>query len=208
MLLVGSLMLGVYTIVEAANYGWGSRTRSASAAPAIALLAGFLARQATAANPLMPLRVFRSRDVSAANLIQMSLVAGLFGVFFLGALYLEHVLGADPIDQLGRDAERHHGDAECQRQERETDLDRVVAEHVLEVQRAQEEHAEQPGDQGHLDQVGRRDIPRAEHAQRHQRVGGRCLARPGSRPAARWPAPPKPSVCAEPQPNSCALTIA
>jgi MFS family permease len=48
----------------------------------------------------MPLRVFRSRDVSAANLIQMSLVAGLFGVFFLGALYLEHVLGYDPI-QIG-----------------------------------------------------------------------------------------------------------
>ena len=68
----------------------------------VALLVGFLVRQATAANPLMPLRVFRSRDVSAANLIQMSLVAGLFGVFFLGALYLEHVLALRPDPDRAR----------------------------------------------------------------------------------------------------------
>jgi EmrB/QacA subfamily drug resistance transporter len=99
-LLVGSLMLVVYAIVEAANDGWGSAHTLGFGGAGVALLAGFLGRQATAANPLMPLRVFRSRDVSAANLIQMSLVAGLFGVFFLGALYMEHVLGYDPI-QIG-----------------------------------------------------------------------------------------------------------
>ncbi len=99
-LLVGSLMLVVYAIVEAANDGWGSAHTLGFGGAGVVLLAGFLARQATAVNPLMPLRVFRSRDVSAANLIQMSLVAGLFGVFFLGALYLEHVLGYDPI-QIG-----------------------------------------------------------------------------------------------------------
>jgi predicted MFS family arabinose efflux permease len=90
----------VYAIVEAANDGWGSAHTLGFGGAGVALLVGFLARQATAANPLMPLRVFRSRDVSAANLIQMSLVAGMFGVFFLGALYLEHVLGYDPI-QIG-----------------------------------------------------------------------------------------------------------
>jgi EmrB/QacA subfamily drug resistance transporter len=100
LLLVGSLMLVVYAIVEAANDGWGSAHTLGFGGAGVAMLAGFLVRQATAANPLMPLRVFRSRDVSAANLIQMSLVAGLFGVFFLGALYLEHVLGYDPI-QIG-----------------------------------------------------------------------------------------------------------
>jgi EmrB/QacA subfamily drug resistance transporter len=99
-LLVGSLMLVVYAIVEAANDGWGSAHTLGFGGGGVAMLVGFLARQATAANPLMPLRVFRSRDVSAANLIQMSLVAGIFGVFFLGALYLEHVLGYDPI-QIG-----------------------------------------------------------------------------------------------------------
>ena len=100
LLLVGSLMLIVYAIVEAANDGWGSAHTLGFGGAGVAMLAGFLVRQATAANPLMPLRVFRSRDVSAANLIQMSLVAGLFGVFFLGAPYLEHVLGYDPI-QIG-----------------------------------------------------------------------------------------------------------
>ena len=96
-LLVTSLMAVVYAIVEAATYGWGSAHTLGFGGGGIALLAAFLVRQATASNPLMPLRVFRSRDVSGANLIQMSLVAGLFGVFFLGALYLEHVLGYDPI---------------------------------------------------------------------------------------------------------------
>jgi len=100
LLLVSSLMLVVYAIVEAANDGWGSAHTLGFGGAGVALMLGFLARQATAANPLMPLRVFRSRDVAGANLIQMSLVAGLFGVFFLGALYMEHVLGYDPI-QIG-----------------------------------------------------------------------------------------------------------
>ena len=100
LLLVASLMLVVYAIVEAATDGWSSAHTLGFGGAGVVLLLAFLARQATAANPLMPLRVFRSRDVSAANLIQMSLVAGIFGVFFLGALYLEHVLGYDPI-QIG-----------------------------------------------------------------------------------------------------------
>ncbi|HEX3804575.1 MAG TPA: DHA2 family efflux MFS transporter permease subunit [Solirubrobacteraceae bacterium] len=98
LLLVSSLMLAVYAIVEAATDGWGSAHTLGFGGAAVALMAGFIARQATAANPLMPLRVFRSRDVTAANLIQMSLVAGMFGVFFLGALYMEHVLHYDPIE--------------------------------------------------------------------------------------------------------------
>ena len=61
-------------------------------------MAGFIVRQATAAQPLMALRVFRSRDVSGANVIQMLMVAGIFGLFFLGALYLQTVLGYDPIE--------------------------------------------------------------------------------------------------------------
>jgi EmrB/QacA subfamily drug resistance transporter len=97
LLLVASLMIAVYAIVETSTDGWGSAHTLGFGGAAVALMAGFLARQATAANPLMPLRVFRSRDVSGANLIQMLLVAGLFGMFFLGALYLQRVLGYDPI---------------------------------------------------------------------------------------------------------------
>jgi EmrB/QacA subfamily drug resistance transporter len=99
-LLVGALMLGVYTIVEASSYGWGSAHTIGFGAVSIALLAGFIVRQARAANPLVPLRVFRSRTVTAANLIQVLMVGGLFGMFFLGALYMQRVLGYDAI-QVG-----------------------------------------------------------------------------------------------------------
>jgi EmrB/QacA subfamily drug resistance transporter len=99
-LLVSSLMLAVYTIVEAGHFGWGSAHTLGFGAVAVGLLVGFLVRQATAANPLMPLRVFRSRDVTVANVIQMLFVAGLFGMFFLGALEMQRVLGYDAI-QVG-----------------------------------------------------------------------------------------------------------
>ena len=69
--------------------GWGSVHTLGFGGGAVALMVGFMARQATAAKPLMALRVFRSRDVAGANLIQMLMVAGIFGLFFLGALYLE-----------------------------------------------------------------------------------------------------------------------
>ena len=97
-LLVGSLMLAVYAIVEASNYGWGSAHTLGLGAVALALLAGFVGRQLTALTPLMPLRVFRSRTVTVANLTQALMVAGIFGMFFLGALYLQRVLGYDAIE--------------------------------------------------------------------------------------------------------------
>jgi EmrB/QacA subfamily drug resistance transporter len=96
-LVTGSLMLGVYTIVATTDYGWGSLHTLGLGAVAIALMAGFVVRQARAANPLLPLRVFRSRNVSGANLIQLLMVAGIFGMFFLGVLYLQRVLGYDAV---------------------------------------------------------------------------------------------------------------
>ena len=97
-LVTGSLMLLVYTIVKAGDYGWGSTNTVGLGALAIALLVFFVVRQARTANPLMPLRIFRSRVVSGANAIQALMVAGLFGMFFLGSLYMERVLGYGPVD--------------------------------------------------------------------------------------------------------------
>ena len=82
-------MLGVYTIVDAHSFLLG--------AVSIALLAGFVARQATAAKPLLPLRMLRSRNVSGANATQLLMVAGLLGIFFLAVLYLQRVLGYSAI---------------------------------------------------------------------------------------------------------------
>jgi EmrB/QacA subfamily drug resistance transporter len=96
-----ALMLGVYTIVgEAAEHGFGSVRTLAFGVLAIALLAAFLARQALAARPLLPLRFFRRRTLSGANLVQALMVAGLFGMFFLGSLYLQLVLRYDAL-QIG-----------------------------------------------------------------------------------------------------------
>ena len=97
-LLVSSLMIAVYTIVESSHYAWGSARTLGFGALALLLMLGFVARQARAANPLVPLRVFRSRTVTAANVTQVLLFAGLFGMFFLGALYLQRVLHYDAIE--------------------------------------------------------------------------------------------------------------
>src|SRR4051794_5227871 len=88
-LVTGALMLGVYTIVDARSLGL--------ALIAVALLAAFVWRQATAARPLLPLRVLRSRNVAGANLVQMLMIAGMLGVFFLAVLYLQRVLGYDAV---------------------------------------------------------------------------------------------------------------
>jgi EmrB/QacA subfamily drug resistance transporter len=101
LLVTAALMLGVYTIVKpAAEDGWGSGRTLGLGAAALALLAAFVVREARAATPLVPLRIFRSRNMSAANVIQGLLVAGMFGMFFLGSLYLQRVLGYDAL-QIG-----------------------------------------------------------------------------------------------------------
>jgi EmrB/QacA subfamily drug resistance transporter len=86
-----ALMLGVYAIVKPAPL---------LGALSVALLVAFIAREATATSPLIPLRIFRSRNVSGANLIQALTVAGMFGMFFLGALYVRRVLHYDAL-QIG-----------------------------------------------------------------------------------------------------------
>jgi EmrB/QacA subfamily drug resistance transporter len=97
-LLTSSLMLGVFTILQISKWGWGdTRTLVLSAISAV-LLAAFIFRQARIANPLMPLRLFRSRNVAGANVLQALLVAGMFGMFFLGALYLQRVLKYTPLE--------------------------------------------------------------------------------------------------------------
>ena len=98
-LITGSLMLGVYTIVDpAAEYGWGVGRTLTLGALSLLLLAAFVAREATARSPLVPLRIFRSCNVAGANLIQILSVAGMFGAFFLGALYLQRVLDYDALE--------------------------------------------------------------------------------------------------------------
>ena len=96
-MLTGGLMLGVYTILEVERYDWGSLHTIGLGAVSVALVAAFVVRQARIAEPLMPLRLFKSRNVTGTNIIQPLLVAGMFGMFFLGALYLQGILHYDAI---------------------------------------------------------------------------------------------------------------
>ena len=96
-LVTTALVLGVYAIVQSERYGWVSVQTLGIGLVATTLLAAFIWRQATTRNPLVPLRLFRSRNLSAANVIQASMLAGMFGFFFLGTLDLQRVLHYGPL---------------------------------------------------------------------------------------------------------------
>jgi len=98
LLVTGGLMVGVYTIVETNRFGWASAHTLGLASLTVVLLAGFVVRQATAAAPLLPLRMFRSRNVSVANLVQVLMVSALFGFQILITLYLQNVRGYGPAE--------------------------------------------------------------------------------------------------------------
>src|SRR4030095_5068323 len=87
------LMLAVYAIVGANEAGWTSPRTLALIGVAAALLAVFIAIEAGVSSPLMPLRLFRSRTLNAANVIGVLWSAAMFAWFFLSALYLQRVLG-------------------------------------------------------------------------------------------------------------------
>jgi len=96
-LVTGGLMLLVYTIVKAEEYTWADARTFGLLAVSLLLLAGFVLRQAKAREPLLPLRIFRSRAVSGANAVMVLMVAGLFGFQFITALYLQRVLQLDAL---------------------------------------------------------------------------------------------------------------
>ncbi|MCR6490032.1 MFS transporter [Amycolatopsis sp. OK19-0408] len=87
-LVTAAVMLGVYAISSAA---WGALVS------AVVLLALFVVRQAKARTPLLPLRLFRVRAVTGANLVMVLMVAGMMGFQFVTALFLQQVLGLDAL---------------------------------------------------------------------------------------------------------------
>lgn len=96
-LVTASLMLAVYTVVQIPTGGGTSAQTLGLSTLAAILFAAFIVRQATATKPLLPLHVFRSRNVAGSNIVQIFLVAGLFGFFFLEALYVRRVLSYNAV---------------------------------------------------------------------------------------------------------------
>jgi EmrB/QacA subfamily drug resistance transporter len=94
----GSLMLAVYAIVNGNQEGWTSAQTLGLLGAAVALLAVFLAIEARVSAPLMPLGLYRLRNVSTANVLAVLMAGAMFGWFFLSALYLQLVLGYSPLE--------------------------------------------------------------------------------------------------------------
>jgi EmrB/QacA subfamily drug resistance transporter len=93
-----SLMLAVYAIVNGNEVGWTSAETLGTLGVAAALLLGFLALEARISSPLVPLGLFRNRNVSIANVVGVLMAAGMFAYFFFSALYLQLVLEYTPME--------------------------------------------------------------------------------------------------------------
>src|SRR5437867_5566159 len=95
-----SLMLAVYAIVNGHNTGWVTGQTLGLLGAAALLLALFIGIEARVGSPLMPLGLFRLRNVATANLVGVLWAAAMFAWFFMSALYLQLVLGYSPL-QVG-----------------------------------------------------------------------------------------------------------
>ncbi|MGN6377919.1 MAG: DHA2 family efflux MFS transporter permease subunit [Gaiellales bacterium] len=93
-----ALMVAVYAIVNGNGNGWTSTETLGLRALSGALLAVFLWIEARVAAPLVPLRLFRMRDLTVANTAAVLWAASMFAWFFLSALYLQLVLGYSPLE--------------------------------------------------------------------------------------------------------------
>jgi EmrB/QacA subfamily drug resistance transporter len=93
-----SLMLAVYAIINGNEEGWTSAQTLGLLGCAAALLAAFLVIEARISSPLMPLGLFRNRNVSTANVLGVLMAAGMFAYFFFSALYLQLVLEYTPLE--------------------------------------------------------------------------------------------------------------
>jgi MFS family permease len=94
----GALMLAVYAIVNGNEVGWTSARTLGMLGGAVVLLAGFLALESRVREPLVPLGLFRNRNVSTANVVGALMAAGMFAYFFFSALYLQLVLEYTPME--------------------------------------------------------------------------------------------------------------
>jgi EmrB/QacA subfamily drug resistance transporter len=96
----GALMLAIYAIVNGNQEGWTSAQTLGLLGGSVALLGVFLWLESHVRTPLVPLRLFRLRNFSTANVVGVLWAAAMFAWFFLAALYMQFVLGYSPL-QIG-----------------------------------------------------------------------------------------------------------
>jgi EmrB/QacA subfamily drug resistance transporter len=93
-----ALMLAVYAIVKGNDVGWMTARTLGLLAAAAVLLGVFVWLESHVASPLVPLRLFKERNISTANVVGILWSAAMFAWFFLAALYLQLVLGYSPLE--------------------------------------------------------------------------------------------------------------
>jgi EmrB/QacA subfamily drug resistance transporter len=96
--ITSAMVLAVYAIVNGNAAGWTSAQTIGLLTAAIAIGLGFVVWETRAPSPLVPLRIFRHRNLSVANGVGILWAAALFALFFLSALYLQLVLGYSPLE--------------------------------------------------------------------------------------------------------------
>ncbi|HEY1778347.1 MAG TPA: MFS transporter [Solirubrobacteraceae bacterium] len=97
LLITAGLMLGIYAVVKSSENGWGSARTLIPLGAGLALIAAFFALEARLRNPIMPLRIFRVHGLLSSSVVRGFLFVGMYGAFFIGTLYLEHVLAYDAL---------------------------------------------------------------------------------------------------------------
>ena len=95
--LSGSLFLLIWGLIKGPDYGWGSARTLVFLGGAALLGLLFVIREHRAAQPLLPLRLFRSASLSAGVVLVILLMFAMFGAMFFMTFYLENVHGLDPI---------------------------------------------------------------------------------------------------------------
>ncbi len=98
LLVTVALAAAVYGIVEPSTYGWGSAHTLAPLGLAVLLLAAFVGVESRHPNPIFPLRILRLHGLMLSSAIRGLMVTGMYGMWFLGTLYLEKVLGYGALD--------------------------------------------------------------------------------------------------------------
>lgn len=96
-LVTGGLMTLVYTLVKAPEWGWSEGSVIGLFALAAAMLLGFVINESKVKHPLVPLSIFKIRNVSGANMVQMPIMASMMAMFFFLSLYIQTILQFSPV---------------------------------------------------------------------------------------------------------------
>ncbi len=96
--ITASTVLATYAIVNGNSAGWTSLQTLGLLGAALVVAAGFIAWESRVRDPLMPLRIFRHRNLRAANAVGILWAAAMFAIFFMSALYLQLVLHYSPLE--------------------------------------------------------------------------------------------------------------